>query len=329
MTTNLVGFLTWWTVPEVRVPYSDLAELAQQTGFPVSLLPSPPDPRNVWRKATNVGARGRKLQAPDPLVKQIEADYGVEPVVKLLTRRVNESQPRLVRHLVREAVIPLADRPAKQLALDTVAVLEFDTNTNKAQETLLTDHQGWANGQVKGIVAEMGQEMLDLMGNADASEVRYSIRKLLEGIFNITMRGSGGVYFVPVTAPGAKDKLMALRRFIRGLAKWQVGDLTPNCHVVSLQGDDAFEMYDDIKAGAITHFKAALQAVADKVAPVLAGTATGKVAEKVNQQAMEAFLEAKTGIAAYREALEDDLGQLDMVLAMAQKAVLKAQQAGD
>lgn len=328
MTTNLLGYLVWYSMPEIRAPYADVAELAAQSGYPVYCLPKPPEPKNVWRKATNVGSRGLKLAPPESLTKNIMTEYGVKPVVKLLTRRVNESAPLLVRHLVREAVIPLADQPAKQLALDTVAVLEFNTNTNQAKETMLTDPQGWANGQVSGVIVEMGDEMLALMGNADASEIRYGIRKLLNGVFNITMRGSGGVYFVPHTAPGAKDKLMAMRRFVRSLTPFKVGDLTPNCHVVTLQGEDALEMYEDVKAEAVGKFKALLQALADKVAPVLAGTAKGRVAEQVNQHAMRDLIEVKTAIGAYKAALDDDLVVLDMILAMAEQAVLQAQTVG-
>ena len=102
----VIGFLTWWTVPDCAAPYQDLAHLAAQTGFPAHCVPNPPAPRHAWEKATNVGgSRGLKLDAPVDLINQVFMRYGAEPVVRLLTRRVSESAPVLRRHLVREAVI--------------------------------------------------------------------------------------------------------------------------------------------------------------------------------------------------------------------------------
>jgi hypothetical protein len=319
-----IGYLTWWTVPDVSAPYGDLLDLAAQAGYPADCVPISPAPRNAWEKATNVGSRGLKVDAPADLVAQVRHDYNTEPVVRVLTRRVCNSAPVLKRHLVREAVIPLANRTKKQLSLDTVAVLEFDVSTNQAKTTLVPDSAGWINGSIRQIVADVDARMVHLLNHADGQDVREGVRKLLEQMHRVSLRGTGGVYFVPETVPGARDRLKALRRYVRAMDRWKTGVLTPNCQVVTLRGEDAFEIRADIIASAIDEFKTRIDDLAEKVEPVLKGRARGRVAGQINRQAMETLLEIKAGVAAYRESLDDDLQALDDMMRMAQAAVLKA-----
>jgi hypothetical protein len=147
---------------------------------------------------------------------------------------------------------------------------------------------------------------------------------LLENLHRVPLRKSGGAYFIPETVAGAKDKLKALRRYVRGLDQWKAGDKSPECWIFSVQDDEAFEMRADILASAVDEFKAQLTALSEKVEPVLSGRAKGKVADNVNHQAMITLLKIKGGVAAYRKALDDDLHVLDLMLRMAEDAVLKA-----
>ena len=63
---NEMGFLTWWTVPDVSATYSDLVQLAGRVGLPSDCVPNPPSARHAWEKATNVGGqRGLKLRAAE------------------------------------------------------------------------------------------------------------------------------------------------------------------------------------------------------------------------------------------------------------------------
>jgi hypothetical protein len=119
--SDYMGYLTWWTVPDCAAPYQELNQLASQIGFPIDCVPKPPAPRQAWEKATNVGgARGLSLDAPGDKIDQVFIQYGAPPIVRLVTRRVSDRAPLLRRHLVREAVIPLARDNWKQLSMQTV-----------------------------------------------------------------------------------------------------------------------------------------------------------------------------------------------------------------
>ena len=61
---NEMGFLTWWTVPDVSATYSDLLQLAGRVGLPSDCVPNPPSARHAWEKATNVGGQ-RGLKGPN------------------------------------------------------------------------------------------------------------------------------------------------------------------------------------------------------------------------------------------------------------------------
>ena len=324
-TPNFIGYLTWFTVPDCAAPYDELNTLATQAGFPIDCVPTPPAPRHAWEKATNVGgARGLKMDVPVDLINQTFIQYGVEPVVRLLTRRVSDSAPTLRRHLVREAVIPVSPDHWKQLSLQTVAVLEFNCLTQRSDADFVFDAEGWTNGNVQSVVRDIEDRQRDLLDRADGNDIREGVRQLLVSLHRVALRGTGGVYFVPFAAPDAERMLKALRAYIKGLLPWKTGQLEPSCNIVKLHGDDAAELREDIKASAIAEFKGRLSDLAEKVEPVLEKRAHGKVADGIAQAATEELLQVKAAITAYQDSLHDDLAALTDMLNLAQAAVLKA-----
>lgn len=328
--SNMIGYLIWWTVPEVEAPYQELGKLAAHVGFPLDCVPNPPAPRHAWEKATNVGgARGLKLDVPVDLSNQVFIEYGAAPIVRLITRRVSEAAPVLRRHLVREAVIPMSPDHWKQLSLQTVAVLEFNCKTNRADVELVGDNEGWIDGNLNIIIADIDARRRALLDLADGNDVREGVRKLLVNLHRVTLRGTGGVYFVPRAAPDAESSLKALRAYIKSLQPWKVGQLEPSCNVVRLNGEDAESIKEEILTSALAEFKARLSELAEKVEPVLKGSAKGKIAERISQSATEDLLAVKAAIAAYRESLSDDLQGLADMIEMAQTAVVKAAGLGD
>ena len=326
MTTNtFMGYLTWWTVPDCAAPYADLNALATQVGFPIDCVPNPPAARQAWEKASNVGGtRGLKMAVPVDLINQTYIQYGAEPVVRLLTRRVSDSAPILRRHLVREAVIPVSPDHWRQLSLQTVAVLEFNCRTQCTDVDFIDDTAGWTNGNVHVVVHDIADRQRALLHLADGNDLREGVRQLLVRLHRVTLRGTGGVYFVPQAAVGAEPLLKALRAYIKGLLPWKTGQLEPSCNVVRLNGDDATELRDDILASAITEFKARLSDLAEKVEPVLQHRVKGKVSDGIAQAATEELLNIKAAMAAYQTSLHDDLAAVADMLTLAQDAVLQA-----
>ncbi len=324
MTQALMGFLTWWTVPDVSAPYADLMQLAQRVGLPDDCVPKPPSARHAWEKASNIGGqRGLKVEPPAHLADQVFMQYGAPPVIRLLTRRVSDSAPVLRRHLVREASIPTSGDHWKQLSLQTVAVLEFDCQQQRADSSYLYDQEGWTNGNVQTVVAQIEDKYRHLLHHADGDDVRAGIRKLLERLHRVGLRGTGGVYFVP-DHDGAEQQLQAMRVYIRSLASWQVGKLRPSCNIVRLHGEEAENLKDEIIESATDEFKKRLADLSDKIDPLIAGTVTGWNAERVAASASQDLDVIRAAVRAYQDSLQDDLGQIADMLRMTEQAVMKA-----
>jgi hypothetical protein len=322
---DYLGYLTWWTVPECAAPYQALNQLAAQTGFPIDCVPNPPAPRQAWEKATNVGgARGLNLDAPNDKIDQVFIQYGTAPIVRLVTRRVSDAAPLLRRHLVREAVIPLAHDNWQQLSMQTVAVLEFDCTTRQSHAQMVHDLEGWTNGNISAIVQDIEQRRLMLLNHADGNDIREGVRKLLLRLHRVGLRGTGGVYFVPDSAPDAESQLLAMRAFIKSLRPWVTGKLQPSCNIVRLHGEEAEHLRDEIIESATEEFKKRLSDLADKVDPVLQGRVSGKVADRITQGAAEDLLLLQSAITAYRDSLHDEFAALTDMLQMAQAAIVKA-----
>ena len=323
--TEYMGYLTWWTVPDVMAPYKELNNLAARLGFPAECVPKPPKPRHAWEKAANVGGqRGLLLDTPVDLGNEVFIRRGVAPEVRLLTRRISDKAPALCRHLVREVTVGAAGRADEQLSLRTVAVLDFDCLSNVGQVQHLTDYEGWTNGNVTAITQDIDARYHALLDNADGNDVREGVRKLLEDLHRVGLRGTGGVYFVPDSAPDAESHLKAMRAFIKSLRPWVTGRMSPSCNTVRLYGEEAEHLRDEIIESATEEFKRRLSDLADKVDPVLTGRVTGRTADKLAYAATEDLLKIQQAVAAYRDSLRDDFAALGDMLVMAQRAVDQA-----
>ena len=208
--------------------------------------------------------------------------------------------------------------------LQTVAVLEFNCLSHASVVDFIDDHEGWTNGNVYSVVHDIEDRQRALLHLADGNDIREGVRQLLMNLHRVALRGTGGVYFVPQAVPDAERTLKGLRAYIKGLLPWKTGQLEPSCNVVRLNGDDAAELREDIKASAIAEFQARLSTLAEKVEPVLQQRVKGKVADGIAQAATEELLNIKAAITAYQESLHDDLAALTDMLTLAQNAVLQA-----
>jgi hypothetical protein len=136
------------------------------------------------------------------------------------------------------------------------------------------------------------------------------------------MRGTGGVYFVPDTVK--RDKVFALRTFIRSLIPHAQGDLPPACSIVRLIDDEAHTIRDDVAESIIDDFRDRAQALADRVSAIRAGTSTGKPAQRVADSAMEDLLLLKQSFTDYQNSLGLELDELAIMLDLADTAASNA-----
>jgi hypothetical protein len=317
--SNTLGYLVLWSIPDVTAPYADLQALAASSGFSPDFIPTPPDPRHAWEKATNLGA-GLKVDAPPVMAAQIRAQYGVDPMVRLTSKVISNSAPKLVRHIVREVTIFAQDeqdpekRAQKQLNIATAAIISYDTEkkmitsiTDSTTGEKVFDREGWVNGNVQSVVDDLMQKADQAMHKADGQSVRNGIREFMDSL-HATLLTNGGGYFVPASIAGVEQKLDSFQQYVKGLVQWKANNnrLTCNVYAVTDTGDVfSTRNVSDISRSAIDEFRVKIQSLVEKVGPLLGGTAKGKTADKVRGQAYGEYTALKDGVMAYGESLGD------------------------
>ena len=325
---DAIGYLVWYTMPELDAPYGALVDLAGRVGLDEDYVPDPPTPRNAWRKATSLTKTIDipLYQLPTDLVARVRAAKKGDPRVYLTMREVTRTAPLLRRHLVREAVLPKANNVKEQLDLGTVAVFEFNCDVNRAISAPIRDESGWTdNGLISGVVQDIDQQMAHATTYADAQELRAVVRAVLDSLHNLCLRGTGGVYFVPETALNAERDLRSLRKFVGAMDQWSTGRLTPMISLVHLRGEDAFEMAEEIALNAIDQFKGRLSNLSKKLQPIFSGSSKGKTAENISTSALAEYGKINDAVKAYRESLGIEMQELDDILLMAKASVNRAQ----
>lgn len=345
--SEIKGYVILWKMADISARYEDLAGLAADVNFAQGqdeakkFIPQPPRKRNAWEKATNLGKTGLKVEAPAALVERVKKQYNCDPVVRLRTAIISKSAPLLVRHIVREVVIPVKDKSAgyktlaeKQLNSQTVSVMEFDTlndtmTTSSYHE--LHDESGWVNGNLKAVVQELHQAVDKALNYADGDDVRDGVRTWLFAHDAALMSTSGGAYFVP-NGEGVADLLVGLKAYVEGLNEYRVNKAGDELQVtvfpwIKTDSGDVFSTGLDIARNIVSQFKADLQDVVTELQPVVSGERSAKVAENARNRATVKFLETSARIEKYKGVLEDELQELTWFLEMAQQTMLAAQSA--
>ncbi|RJQ25073.1 MAG: hypothetical protein C4589_11720 [Peptococcaceae bacterium] len=323
MSSHNNGFLVIWRMADIAAPYSDLEQIANTVGFDQKFIPSPPRPRDAWEKATNL--KRQILIAPPVLIEKIKTEYGCEPTIRAETRIVGPE----IRHIVRSLIIRGADNKDKQLDMKSVAVLKFDDNQLTDTERFVSlyhpdfDPAGAVNGNIAVLIQRMQAEYERQLTTADGQDVRYKIRSFLDTLSAVCM--ADGTYFVPETAPGAADKLVAFQTFILSLEKYRQTDspLTSQIYRVSDDGSAFSERnLNEIKRDVVASFKGKLDNLYKRFKEK-DNRGDGATARRINEASVE-FLEAKKAIQMYRESLQDDLQALTDMMQIVQAGMLGA-----
>jgi hypothetical protein len=156
---------------------------------------------------------------------------------------------------------------------------------------------------------------------ADGQDVRYKIRSFLEKLSAVCL--ADGTYFIPDTVPGATDKLVSFQDYVLGLEHWKVTDSVLTCQVYRVTDDgSAFAARNrgEVTEGIVAAFKTRL---ANILRDLTISDGRGQIAtQKRREQAGAEFLEAKSQIKLYQDALQDDLQALQDIFTMTQSAYL-------
>jgi len=202
---NYLGSLLWFTVGVVlEIPADDLQQALDDFDLK-KFMPREINPRDAFRRATKLVERKR-----DP--------YGTETYVNLLVREVRADSEKLVRQLVREVV----DGENIRLEYKPVVHLEIQKDEQLTIKPLAQDLTA-AEQATMDHIPEMYEKATQYY---DGVHVGYIIKTILNSCNPVSVRPSGGVYFVPQkhadTIESLKELTKRLNNYSGQIQVWSV-----------------------------------------------------------------------------------------------------------
>ena len=188
-----LGSLTWYTLREVEITRDEILNCLRNAGIDEKFAPKPILPSDAFRRATSEVETRRLPQ-------------GDGTFINLLVREVHSDNEEVLRHLVRETV----DGGNRRLRYEQVAEIRLDKSTNTFQTY-----------STQTLSREESESLLEARRRFDLYRTTYQSRHVRDMVLDalqemgpISVRPSGGVYFVPAEHETDLGKLQV---FVRSL----------------------------------------------------------------------------------------------------------------
>ena len=196
--TKFLGRLFWYTIGETLAPIDEYSEFVKSNHITHALIPKIPTPKNAWRRAT------KDMEHAE----QVDDDT----IVEFMTRRLNKD----VRHFVREVKNTTKGRlEYEELIKWTYVKAEKGRGEYVSWNTLVDDKT-----RIKDI-AKYHRKMGEIKERYEKSFTEHEIRRVIQGILEqsqqISLKSSGGVYFIPEQHVG---KLTDIKSVLTHINKW-------------------------------------------------------------------------------------------------------------
>lgn len=317
------GFLIMWSLPEVLIGHGELEELADRVGFPSDLLPKQPRSKSIWEAATNIPSTHVDLR-PD-FVSEVKEEFGVKPKGKIFTRIIKGTYPIMVRHLVREVIIPdsmgvetdsasvyRASREQRKNA--TVANMYFIAGEENERDRLMWEvmpHDDYVSkAEIDAVVDAIREKISIAMGNYNSQKIRQTVRKWLDLRHATLLSQAGGVYFVPNTGDHVRPAVEKFKAFMDGLKPFADNkEKIPTCMIFEVTPEgDSFFCTEDIADGAARMIRDRIKALKDMNAEV--GKKRGKYRDKLVAHIREEWGNIHQTIKAYQRVFESEFSEL-------------------
>ncbi len=197
-----LGHLLWYTVADCRITRDELEALFAQAGLPAEYLPNPINARDAFRRATKA-AEVKREQLADGKWRN------------LLVREVASSPRTVIRHLVSEVV----DSSNKRLDYREVVRFTLD----ETRPDIEVQYLSYPDEKEKAAVSEALREYSQACVSYDGRNVREVVWRILADCAPVSVRTSGGVYFVPRKFERTVE---ALKVLVKGLRPYVVSKNT-------------------------------------------------------------------------------------------------------
>ncbi|MBA3534794.1 MAG: hypothetical protein H0T73_23020 [Ardenticatenales bacterium] len=217
----LLGYILSASLPKMRVPVAALHELATTTGYPTSYLPEARSVKPAFERATTEatgGAQGMVVTCPEEVAEEIKARFGTRPTLRLRLATIQRGQGKEIcptRHLVGEIIVPPAGDVAEQRRETTVARFTLKGGVIQVEQFPI---RAFPRAVLAPVIGQVQADFAAFCAEiVDENALRAGLRDYLADLFGLMGNPRLGVYFIPVTAPDALEKLCGIQAFIQGL----------------------------------------------------------------------------------------------------------------
>ena len=239
------GFLTWWTVNQGNRDIDDLREQADAAKVPSWIIDSlsGAKPETAWLRATQLGSKG------------IASSSNGNQMARYLVRDAGDR----IRILVREII----DENNVSVSIDQMGVLTMKGDGIDFEPSTQNSVYATYAKEVSAVLTHMRDDLYDRIGKIDDNRIRSLILRWLSRRFRVCVRGTGGVYFIPV--PRNPDDAADLMQEIQSLRLWMSSSKLGTFSIVSLQPGGATTI-EDFQESAVEDLKSEIEEVNANIA---------------------------------------------------------------
>ncbi|MBC7340933.1 MAG: hypothetical protein H5U02_00505 [Clostridia bacterium] len=272
---KFLGSLIWYSVSDMRVNRERLEEAFAEAGIDPALLPKPICPRDAFRRACYAGeVKGI------PLVDR-------EGRINIMVREVRTDKEAIIRQVVREVV------DSRNIRLEYVPLARVELRGDKIEDLPLVENP---------VLREAGAAAVKRIRDAFAVEaecyngqaIRELIGRILYTCRPVSVRPSGGVYFVPAQYDDMLEKLKSLAK--------ELSTAGGSVQMWTVPVVDAEEQRRMVKVSLEEQVKEEADRLLHEMDPYIRGEA--KVTEKVARRYAERVRELRAMVKEYQEMLE-------------------------
>lgn len=297
---DTIGWLTWWTIRKGSYNVAPLRRAAQDAGlddYVVSRIRGR-DEIAAFLAAVRTGSAGVPIPSP------------AGEAWRLITREADTqgstAEGRTIRALVLQKTNPNSGEIEDVVSAHTLAILTADTRRGRISVNWANPND--INEYVERKVQEMQVKMEQNIGTIDDGRIRTIVIGWLRERHRISVRGTGGVYFVP--APIDMDEKKERQDEMVSMRDWMATIGSP-FSIVAFNERGALSLNDFVQ-DAVGEIEDELKDISEKLAGWAQNTRmnAGSLMFSTNTQ-VSRMKNIRDKIKALKESLGEAVGTVD------------------
>lgn len=203
---KILGWLVWWTIRQGEYNLQSVSKEAFDKQIPLYIQDklSGRNIESAFLGATQLGATGKSIGSANKMKR------------RLVTRNPIEEDNR-TRALVIEETNPTWETE-EWVTAKTAAILRLSWNILEVEWAEWVDDDPCSH-EIKSTVDEMNRTMHKIEGKINDTRIRSALLNWLKNSHSVTVRGAGGVYYLPnhsrVSKQRMKNELLSIMEWLK------------------------------------------------------------------------------------------------------------------